>query len=331
MERKKKLTVLLAIIIIIYTKLIEGTSTFHQREYTHICSNNSTCPTWCMCNNNNKCQCGNEHGKTVVCEVDKLSSAVLDCNCVTYDEDTGSTFFGLCFYNSLNLNKKHNEQLYTELPKNPKMLLNESACTYFHRTGLLCGDCEDGHSPLVLSYNLSCVKCPDGHKNWWKFILAAFVPLTFLYFFIVLFNINVTSSRLHGVVLYSQAMSIPAFIRLAFLTFRDSDRLITLTKVYLFFGSFWNLDVFHSIIPDICLNITTLQALALDYLLAFYPFVLILLSYIFIHLYDRKITCIVTMWKPFHKLLTFFRKSWDVRTSVIDSFSTFFCSHMSKS
>ena len=30
------------------------------------------------------------------------------------------------------------------------------------------------------------------------------------------------------------------------------------------------------------------------------------------------------MWKPFHKLFILFRKSWDVRTSVIDSFSTFF-------
>ena len=71
-----------------------------------------------------------------------------------------------------------------------------------------------GHSPLVFFYNLTCVKCPDGHKNWWKFILVAFVPLTFFYFFVVVFNINVTSYRLHGVVWLSQALSAPAFVRM---------------------------------------------------------------------------------------------------------------------
>ena len=94
-------------------------------------------------------------------------------------------------------------------------------------------------------------------------------------------------------------------------------------KIYLFFCSFRNLDLFRFVTPDICLNLTTLQSLALDYLLALYPFVLILLSYILIYFYDRKVVCIVTLWKPFHRILTLFRKSWDVRTSVIDSFSTF--------
>jgi hypothetical protein len=30
------------------------------------------------------------------------------------------------------------------------------------------------------------------------------------------------------------------------------------------------------------------------------------------------------MWKPFNKVLATFRKSWDIRTSVLDSFATFF-------
>ena len=80
---------------------------------------------------------------------------------------------------------------------------------------------------------------------------------------------------------------------------------------------------FVSILPDICLNISTLQALALEYLIALYPFFLILISYFIIQLYDNKCTLIVTLWKPFHKVLSIFRKTWDIRTSVIDSFATF--------
>ena len=305
----------------LYTQLIEGTFISPKEDHT-FCSNESTCPTWFICDNSNKCQCGNQHEKIVVCDVHNFSSAVLDCNCITYDKDTGSTFLGACFYNCDNLN---NDSIYRELPKNPEILLNKSACTYFHRTGLLCGDCEDGYSPLVLSYNLSCVKCPDGHKNWWKFILVAFVPLTFFYFFIVLFNVNVTSSHLHGVVYFSQIVSISALVRIVYSVSRNSNKYFLIgVKIYLFFSSFWNLDLFRFVTLDICLNITTLQSLALDYLLALYPFVLMLLSYILIYLYDRKVVCIVTLWKPFHRILTLFRKSWDVRTSVIDSFSTFF-------
>ena len=116
----------------------------------------------------------------------------------------------------------------------------------------------------------------------------------------------------------------PALVRLIISSLQNSQTLAIVVKFYLSFYSFWNLDLFRSFIPDICLNISTLQALALDYLLAVYPFVLILLSYFFIELYDRKVSCIVTIWKPFHRMLSSFRRSWNTRTSVIDSFATFF-------
>ena len=135
--------------------------------------------------NREVCRCGDSHGYAVVCDEEKLVSAVLDCHCVTYDEQTGSTYLGSCFYNCNYYNTNTRvDQVYFNLPKLPESLnkMNDSSCTRFYRTGLLCGDCKDGHSPLVFSYNLTCVKCPDGHKNWWNFILVAFVPLTFFYF-----------------------------------------------------------------------------------------------------------------------------------------------------
>ena len=236
-----------------------------------------------------------------------------------------STYLGLCFYNCENYDSENKrDSIYTKLPKSPTSLQNNSVCTYFHRTGLLCSDCEDEHSPLVFSYDLSCVKCPDGHKNWWKFILVAFVPLAFFYFFVVMFNVNVTSSRLHGVVLFSQALSMPISARLIMIAVdRTSPQLLKAAKVFLSFYDIWNLNILRSVFPGICLNVTTLQALAMDYLVALYPFVLILLSYIIIELYDRKCILLVMAWKPFHQVITRFKKSWNIRTSVIDSFATF--------
>ena len=284
------------------------------------CSNNSICPTWFTCNAEKRCQCDRGHTMAIACNNEAQISAVSNCNCVTYDNDSKSTYAGPCFYNC----QLSNSLFIEELPKNPESLINASVCSPFHRTGLLCGDCEEGHSPLVPSYNLSCVECPDGHKNWWKFILIGFVSLTVFYLFIVVFNINVTSSRLHGVVWYSQFISTPAFVRIVLLVFGRDMKYLIAAKVVLAFYSMWNLDIFRSILPNTCLNVTTLQALSLEYLLAFYPFVLILISYLLIVLYDRRVPVIVTLWKPFNKVLAIFRKSWDIRTSVLDSFATFF-------
>ena len=285
------------------------------------CSSGSMCPTWYICKDQSQCKCGDSHNDAVMCDNQYLHSAVLDCNCVTYDTQNKSTFVGSCYYNCVN-NKK---SVHTWLPENPEALLNGSICAYFHRADLLCGNCEDEHSPFVLSYNLSCVKCPDGNKNWWKFVLVGFIPVTFFYFIVLVFNINVTSTRLHGVVWYSQALSMPVLARLIMpILSINAPALLTPTRIIFIFYSFWNLDILRSVLPDICLNVTTLQALALDYLVALYPFLLILISYFIIELHDRKFMCIVTAWKPFKKLLTMFHTSYDVRTSVIDSFATFF-------
>ena len=287
------------------------------------CSNDSVCPTWYACDEQKQCNCGGgkDYNNRVICDNENLRSAVLSCNCVTYDIKTKSTSVGSCYYNCA----YDKQDAYTWLPQNPEALINGSVCTRFNRTGLLCGDCEEEHSPLVLSYNLSCVRCPDGHKNWWKFFVVGFLPLTFFYLIVILFNINVTSTRLHGVVWYSQVLSIPPMVRLILpIVSLRAPALLTPIKITFIFFSFWNLDILRSVLPDICLNITTLQALALDYLIALYPFLLILISCIIIELHDKKFLCTVIMWKPFQKLLSIFHKSYDVRTSVIDSFATFF-------
>ena len=314
---------LLLILLLESYQLVQGSLSLIGSK--HFCRNNSDCPTWFTCASN-KCICGNQGLDAVVCDNQQQTSAVLDCHCVTYDKESQSTSAGLCFYNCENhLFLKKDDSITNLLPKRAEILLNSSVCNHFNRAGLLCGNCKEGYSPFILSYNLSCVKCPDGYKNWWKFILAGFLPLTFFYFFIVFFNINVTTSRLHGVVWFSQILSIPAFVRSIMLAIHNEHpQLQVMVKILLIFYSFWNLDFFRSIIPDICLNVTTLQALALDYLVALYPFVLIVVSYFAIELYDKKIPFVVAIWRPFRTLFISFRKSWDVRTSIIDSFSTFF-------
>ena len=144
---------------------------FSVSHATGNCINDSSCPTWHFCNSG-RCQCGESHNDVIKCINDRNMSAVLDCYCVTYDEDTESTFVGACFYNCVNL--KGHDLVYHPLPEKPDELINNSVCSQFHRKGLLCGECEEGLSPFVLSYNLSCVDCQSGYTNWWKFVLVGF-------------------------------------------------------------------------------------------------------------------------------------------------------------
>ena len=68
----------------------------------------------------------------------------------------------------------------------------------------------------------------------------------------------------------------------------------------------------------------SLTLLGLQYLVALYPILLILCSHLIIKLHDSHVRCITFMWRPFRILLAKVRESMDIRTSIIDSFATFF-------
>ena len=251
-----------------------------------------------------------------------MFSAVLNCYCVT--EANNEMYLGLCFYNCerpVSTSKAY-ETIYHDISN--KSELNDYMCGRFNRVGIACGECKPGLSPFVLSYNLSCVKCPNSHKNWWKFVLLGFIPLTLFCMFVVFFNVNVTSSRLHGFILFSQAISAPPLVRIVLLATVNLPIMTKAVKSFEPLYSLWNLNPFRLVFPDICLNVTTLEVFALDACIALYPLVLIIISYILIELYDRNIWCIVFVWKPFRLFFRHFHENWNPRTSVIDSFATFF-------
>ena len=67
----------------------------------------------------------------------------------------------------------------------------------------------------------------------------------------------------------------------------------------------------------ICLDITPL----LDYTIAFYPLLLVLIMYILI---SNDVRIIVWLWKPFYKCFGSIRNTWDIEGSVAKAFTTFF-------
>ena len=281
------------------------------------------CPPGLFCNHNRTCKCAHYPypDDIIKCDEEKGTSAILDCYCATFDDSKYVTQVGACMYNC-NKNKNGYDDVYNSLTRNNLMI----TCSSFNRAGVLCGRCLPEHYPLAFSFNLTCIKCPHVGWNWGRYIMAAYLPLTLFCFFVLFFEINVVTSHLHPVIWCSQSLSASALSRMMFLHIglQKHPIYMIITKITLSLYGVWNFDFFRPFCSDICLGIGFLPTLALDYVIAVYPLLLMAITYLLINLYDKNYRFIVAMWKPFRVSFSFFKKKFDVRTSMIDSCVTFF-------
>ena len=289
----------------------------HNSNFSYSCSSNDS-TNLCVFGDDGLSKCGHIPYNILQCS-SQGNISVLACYCITFSESgkESQAEIGSCMYDCF---KTHfSDSVYHNiLPENT----NEVTCKKeFSRNGTLCGKCKDGYCPLVYSFNMTCVKCPQGRANWWKFMLSAFLPLTLFYFIVVFFKINTTSSHLHGFVYYSQAISMPVMTRIILIGLRHRPNYLMFVKYFGSLYGIWNLDFFRTFDFGICLGTDTLQTLSLDIAVAIYPLLLMVLSYVLIDLYDRNFRLLVILWKPF---LSLFRRNWEIRTSVIDAYATFF-------
>ena len=281
-------------------------------------SYNVFCPPWFE-PFNGTCKCGDSVDGIVKCNETLQESVILDCHCMTYNETSGMVVVGQCLYNCVKRDSR-----YHQMPKTLEKLNNEM-CGDFNRDGQLCGECKANYSPPVYSYDLQCTMCSDGLYSWIKYVAIAFVPLTVFLVLILCCRISATSPQLNGFVMFSQAVSFPAIVRIVLLIVNKESYSCAsiVVRILLAIYGFWNLDFFRTLIPHICLKVDTLHVLALDYGTAFYPLALIIVTYVLIELHAHNCRFIVCIWKPFHRCFARFRQQWDIRTSTIDAFATF--------
>ena len=261
---------------------------------------NTSCQTWFTYNNiTSKCECGNLLRGIVSCR-DKenfKANSVISGYCMTYDKEVG-TVAGLCLYNY-----KSNDvsQLYHKMPLN-NSLLNDEMCDDFKRTGRLCGSCEEELQHSAYSYNIKCVQCSRSvFINWMIYLCVAFIPLTGFFIFVLVFRISATSPRWDGYILLAQYISAPSNVR-SFLSALEARPIsLNLAKFVMTLYGVWNLDFFRTLYPPICLNIDPFQVLVLDYVVAVYPLVLVILAYVCIQLHARGCKLLIFFWLPFRK------------------------------
>ena len=280
----------------------------------------TNCYPWMYYDNTTRtCRCSDIPYRAVLCDPTIPRTSILDCYCMTHNNEQNETELGRCVYGC----GHKRDTVYNELPQN-KTELNEHTCGRANRDSTLCGECKPGYSPLVYSFELKCMNCTGMTYNWIKYVAAAYIPLTFFFFFVVMFRFSGTSPLVRGFISICQGLVSPISMRAYLSVAVKKSYILTSVRVIGSIYGIWNLDFFRTVIPPICLDITPLQALALDYAIAFYPLVLIIITLTLISLHSRDVRIVVWLWKPFHKVFHKIKQDWDFEGSVVKAFATFF-------
>ena len=271
------------------------------------------------------CRCGAKLGGMVHCNENTSKVQLLSCFCMSiYVKDPNITVVGACMYTC-----RHGQD-YNLVPTNASEL-SDKMCGkrdfVSNREGQLCGRCKEGFAPPAYSYDWKCVRCTNSSlTNTIKYCIVAFLPLTIFFVVLIIFHISATSPSMNAFLLACQVLAAPLQVRIV--SFALSGDPNSWAIIIAFLGSlygFWNLDFFRTLYPPFCLHpsMSTLQVLALDYVIAVYPLLLTVLTYLLIELHNRNCKLVVWLWKPFHWCCARLRRQWDIQTSLIEAFASF--------
>ena len=236
----------------------------------------TACPPWESEGRDGRCQCGDSLGGVVYYNSRTEKLYILKFYCMTYNTRSNQTTVGKC------LDKSRTTayppcSFYIAIETKNVTHLNAEVCGSFNRTGQLCGECVRGHGPPVYSYSSICAKCERSKfaGNAAKYFLVAFLPVTLMFLASILLNVSVTSGKMVAFVLICQVYSVPNLMEVGLQHSTDS------LLLYSFF-SLWNLDIFRSLYTPFCLHpsLNTMHVTALEYLIAVYPILLMILTYL---------------------------------------------------
>ena len=286
------------------------------------CSNN-LCPTWTKCKAN-RCTCSASATRLVICSMGSNNTSqvyVLRGFCITMDRANRTLLLGACPFNI--------KIVFQGLPSNAYEIDSEF-CGYTKRTGQLCGECVKTYAPPVYSYYPQCVKCSPGTNNWPKYLAVSLLPTTAFFLVLATLRFRATSPIVHGYILFSQIIASSPIIRRTEKPIYHNHYEKTwvgygLDTFFALFG-IWNLDFFRMFYTPFCLhpNTTTLQVLSLDYIIAVYPLVLIVITYTLVRLHYKNCRVVVWLWRPFIMCFARCRRQWDIHNSLVDAFASFF-------
>ena len=146
------------------------------------------------------------------------------------------------------------------------------------------------------------MKCHNCTSDLWssviQYVCIAYLPLTVFLCMVVLLRISVTLPSMNVLVFLCKILAQPEISRYILQKAKYSHDIFVIKILATLYG-IWNLDFFRSVVPPICLLLNIMQIIALDYLVAVYPLVLLVCFYVLLTAHDRGWRPIVWLWRPF--------------------------------
>lgn len=269
------------------------------------------------------CKCGSSLDGFVKCE-QNYTVRLSILHCMTSDASTG-TVEGYCPYTHVT------DSISTAFVLQPQneSHLTEFACGWLNRTGPLCSRCADTLGVVVLSYSFGCVECLGKLRGWLLYLCLALLPLTIFFFVVILCNIDATAAHMNSllcimqILIFSLNSNSQSFLE----TGKAGSKTIAVIAWTII--GFWNLDILLYVYPSFCITpeMSILQVMSLEYIVALYPLVLIFVAYVLIELHDNDYRLIRVPWLMVRRYLKRLRKhhtvNFDPKSSIIKYFSTF--------
>ena len=146
------------------------------------------------------------------------------------------------------------------------------------RTGVLCGKCRNGYSVLYHSSSLICYKSSHCSIGWILYLVSEILPLTLMFIFILIFNVNFVSGELNGFIFFAQVFDLFSITGNGFIWFPRNafTALITIRAIY----RFLNFDFFSANELAFCLwkGATSLDMIVFKFVTVMYALLLIVVT-----------------------------------------------------
>ena len=274
---------------------------------------------------NNKCTIGSYYTSTLLgyC-LSKYNSQPVIGRCPLSRQYVASNYF-------------YNYQFYTYDNYISTVLNDIVNDERFNYMGRLNGACKTSNCVPINSLFLVCANQSTKweydhvyHHDLLLFFTIEMIPLTLLVSILILLNIKLTNGSFNGYVFYCQILSL-SFIRMGYFGIygwdypsfgyydESSINLIDIPQ------SMWSLN-FLTLVPYICItpSMGSLGAIAFWYIIAAYPFLLVLFLYGWITMYNKGFRCVVSITRPIHRFLARFWRMTNIQPSFTHSISSIY-------
>ena len=234
------------------------------------------------------CACSGSYGEALICDPQYYSARLANGYWMGHVESMGNDSYysgtcppGFCYENP------HFSHFF--LPNN-SVDLQKLICGHKHRQDTLCSKCVEGHGPAVNSPMYECINCTNTIGDTFKYISTVYVPLVVMFVVIILFNVRLTTGAANAFILYAQIISstfsVDADGQIPLILITGHHHASKLLKAYRIPYGIFNLEFIENLIPPLCIGmkLSTLAVIALDYIVALTPLLLIIVGVIIFRL-----------------------------------------------